>query len=434
MARSRRRGRARTERGFTSWSPGKKIAAIAGGTLLAALTTMVVFVANALGRIEHTRLDIDQLNITEEVSRGTGYLNVAMFGVDARDGNLGVGELTDTIMIASLNRETLEVRLSSIYRDTLLEMNDGSFNKMNAAHAFGGPEQAVATLNRNLDMDIQHYVTVNFRAMVYLIDAVGGVEIDVQPEEVFFINGLSAEIIQNTPGVDTWALPGPGLHTLSGVQATAYMRIRYTQGDDFRRAERQREVLEQVVERLQLTNLSTINSIIDDVFPHIATNFTLSEILSYARDAMSYQLTEMTGFPFYKTTDTLSGVGSVVIPVDLEENVRQLHYFFFGDNGYTPSSVVTRIAGALVSRVGQRVAEPDIRDTEPLTQPGDTWSPPVNDGGGQPGAGQPGDQPGGGQPDDGGQPGGGDQSGEGGQIGGGGQPGDGGQPGEGGQP
>ena len=429
MARSRRNRRGYVDRGFGSWSAGKKVAAVMGGSCLAALTALVVFAASALGRIEHTQLNIERLSITDEIERGTGYLNVALFGVDSRDGELGAGALTDTIMIASLNRETLEVRLASIYRDTFLEMDDGTFNKVNAAHAFGGPEQAIATLNRNLDLNIQHYVTVNFRAMIYLVDALGGVDIDVQPEEVYFVNSFASATIADTPGVDTWALTEPGMQTLTGVQATAYMRIRFTTGDDFRRTERQRDVMEQVVMRMQQTNLSTINSIIDRVFPHVATNFTLSEILSYARDGMSYQLTETTGFPFDKTTDTLSGVGSVVIPVDLESNVRQLHEFFFGDNGYSPSSVVTIIANALVNRVGQRVAEPDIRNTPPLTQPDDAWVPPANTGtppgGEQPSGTQPGgggEQPGGTQPGDGGgeQPGGAQPGGGGGEQPGGG--------------
>ena len=108
-------------------------------------------------------------------ARGTGYLNVALFGLDSRDDGLAEGNRSDTIMIASLNRETLEVKISSVYRDTLLEQKDGTLDKANAAYSYGGPEDAIALLNRNLDLDIEHYVAVNFNALIDVIDAVGGI-------------------------------------------------------------------------------------------------------------------------------------------------------------------------------------------------------------------------------------------------------------------
>ena len=178
-----RRGRRTKKRGFASWSLGKKIGTVLGGTFVLAFAICAVILASKLSKIETTTLDPEALNVSEEArERGTGYLNVALFGVDSREGDLGEGTRSDTIMIASLNRETLEVKISSVFRDTLLEQKDGSLNKANAAYSFGGPEDAIAMLNRNLDMDIEHYVTVNFDALIDVIDAVGGVEIDVQEE------------------------------------------------------------------------------------------------------------------------------------------------------------------------------------------------------------------------------------------------------------
>ena len=128
-----------------------------------------------------------------------------------------------------------------------------------------------------------------------------------------YICGYVQEIMKVTgklsPGVTE-----PGTQTLNGVQATAYARIRYTAGDDFKRAERQRAVLQKVVEKLQQASPAQLNKIIDKVFPEVSTNFTMTEILEYAKDAFDYELGETTGFPFDKTTDTLGNVGSVVIP------------------------------------------------------------------------------------------------------------------------
>ena len=369
-----RRGRRKKNRGFASWSLGKKIASIVGGTFLIVAAAGAVLLASKLAKIDTVELDADKLNISKEArERGTGYLNVALFGVDSRDNELGEGTRSDTIMIASLNRETLEVKISSVYRDTLLQQSDGTLNKANAAYAYGGPEGAVAMLNENLDMDIEHYVTVNFNALIDVIDAVGGVEIDVQQEEISYINGYATEIIKVT-GKDSMGVMEPGLQTLNGVQATAYSRIRYTAGDDFKRAERQREVLTKVIEKLQGASLSQINKIIDKVFPEVSTNFTLTEILDYALDAFDYKLGETTGFPFDKTTDTLNNIGSVVIPVTLESNVQQLHEFFFGtETGYTPSSTVSTISGNIVAKAGDRQADTDEDSQAIMEQPDDSY-------------------------------------------------------------
>lgn len=365
-----RRGRRKKNRGFASWSLGKKIASIVGGTFLVVAAAGAVLLASKLAKIDTVKLDADKLNISKEAKeRGTGYLNVALFGVDSREGELNKDTRSDTIMIASLNRETLEVKIVSVYRDTLLQQSDDTLNKANAAYSFGGPEGAIAMLNENLDMDIEHYVTVNFNALIDVIDAVGGVEIDVQPEEINYINGYATEIIKVT-GKDSIGVTEAGPQTLNGVQATAYSRIRYTAGDDFKRTERQREVLTKVIEKLQGASLTQINKIIDKVFPEVSTNFTLTEILDYALDAFDYKLGETTGFPFDKSTDTLNKIGSVVIPVTLESNVKQLHEFLFGSSeGYSPSATVSTISSNIVAKAGERQADTDEESQSIMVQP-----------------------------------------------------------------
>lgn len=365
MARDRkhyRRGR-RSKKGR---SLGKTIGIILGGTVAFVALAGVGILASKLSKIDRVKLNPEELNVSVEAketkqsrARGTGYLNVALFGLDSRDDGLGEGNRSDTIMVASLNRETLEVKISSVYRDTLLEQKDGTLDKANAAYSYGGPEDAIALLNKNLDLDIEHYVAVNFNALIDVIDAVGGIEIDVQKEELSYICGYATEIMKVTgklsPGVTE-----PGLQLLNGVQATAYARIRGTLGDDFRRTERQRDVLTKIVEKLQSASLMQLNAVIDQIFPEVSTNFTLAEILDYAQDAFEYKLGENIGFPFDKTTDTLSGIGSVVIPVTLEDNVKKLHEFLFGSSeGYTVSSDVSDISYKIIAKAGDRDADTD---------------------------------------------------------------------------
>ena len=275
-------------------------------------------------------------------SLGDGYTNVALFGVDSRDGNLGEGNRTDCIIVASLNNETKEIKMVSVYRDTLLDLSEGTYQKCNAAYSYGGPVLAINMLNMNLDLDIQDYVTVDFGAIADAIDLLGGVDIEVTEEELPYINQYIPETA-NSAGKSANYLSSAGLQTLDGTQATTYARIRSTAGGDFTRTERQRLVIEKMFEKAKSADLGTLNAIIDKVFPQVSTSFTLQEILTYATAYSEYKLVGNMGFPQDNYTDLLSGLGSVVVPDDLVSNVTKLHEFLFGTTGYTPSSTVQTV-------------------------------------------------------------------------------------------
>lgn len=364
MAKRRRhRGRRKKGNWFSRLSIGQKIIVCFSGVIIALVASGAVFVAAKLGQIDTQEIAQEDIIINKEIEEnlddmGEGYLNVALFGVDSREGDLEEGTRTDCIIVASLNKETKEIRMVSVYRDTILDMSDGTLQKCNAAYSFGGPTMAINMLNMNLDLDIQKYVTVDFKVIAEIIDLIGGVEIELQEEEIQYLN----EYLQETAdvaGKEAHFVSASGLQTMDGVQATTYARIRSTAGGDFTRTERQRLVIEKMVEKIQQSDLRTINSVIDKVLPTVSTNFTSSEILSYAQYFAQYTLGENAGFPFDKATDTISGLGSVVIPVDLTDNVKQLHEFLFDTMDYTPSSKVQSISNAIIARIGQRDATSD---------------------------------------------------------------------------
>ncbi len=378
MARKRRRRRRGRRRGswFSRLGIVQKIAVCIGGIAITLIASGVIYVAAKFGQIDTQEIPKEDIVINEEVEEreelGEGYLNVALFGVDSREGDLGEGTRTDCLIVASLNKETKEIKMVSVYRDTLLDMTEGTLQKCNAAYSFGGPTQAINMLNMNLDLDIQKYVTVDFGIVAEVIDLLGGVEIDVQEEEVEYLNEYVAETGE-VAGKEAKFVRQPGLQQLDGVQATTYARIRSTAGGDFTRTERQRLVIEKMVEKIKESDLGTINSIIDKVLPTISTNFTATEILSYAQYFAEYILGENAGFPFDKTTDTISGLGSIVIPVDLTDNVKLLHEFLFGVRDYSPSGTVQSISSAIVSRIGQR----DVTSDEELSS--QMYTPSVDD-------------------------------------------------------
>ena len=354
----RRRGRklARKKRGnwFTRMRTWQKVLVCFVGVFVCLLATAATYVAAKGSKVDTQEIKAEDLIINKEVQEnidlGEGYTNVALFGVDSRDGNLGEGNRTDCIIVASLNNETKEIKMASIYRDTLLDLSEGTYQKCNAAYSYGGPTMAVNMLNMNLDLDIQDYVTVDFGAIADAIDLLGGLEMDVTDEEAYYISEYLQETADSA-GKEAHFLDYGGHMVLDGAQATTYARIRSTEGGDFTRTERQRLVIEKIVEKATQTDLGTLNTIIDEVFPQISTSFTLPEILNYAKAYKDYKLVGNTGFPMDLTTDTLSELGSVVIPQDLASNVSKLHEFLFGTTGYTPSSTVNTLSANIAYTV-----------------------------------------------------------------------------------
>ena len=288
-----------------------------------------------------------------------GYRNIALFGIDARDDNLGKGNRSDTIMIASINLDTGEVKICSVYRDTYMNLGNDKYSKCNAAYANGGPEQAISMLNMNLDMNITNYVSIGFNGLIDVINSLGGVEIDVKEEEIKHLNNYQASMYSTETKErltdDYVKVTKPGLQTLNGMQATAYCRIRATAGDDFKRAERQRTVLLACLAKARSASVSTLSATLDSVLPHVATNLDSGEMLSVLKDLASYEVVATDGFPFEtnRVTGKVGKAGSCVIPTSLEDNVVLLHKFFFAQEEYTPSPSVKSYSAKVSSDTGR---------------------------------------------------------------------------------
>lgn len=287
----------------------------------------------------------DNIVINDKVEESIvmkGYRNIALFGLDSRDKSLGKGNRSDTMLIASVNMDTYDVKLISIYRDTYLNLGNDQYGKCNAAYAKGGPEQAINMLNMNLDMNITDYVTVGFTGMIDTIDALGGIEVDVSDAEITHLNNYQICMAEELKK-DYTPVKSSGLQLLDGMQATAYCRIRYTKGDDFKRAERQRSVLMKIVEKAKKADVATLTKIVDSVMPNISTSLDVSEILSVLGEAAKYNVVANDGFPFEdsRTTGNVGSAGSSVIPLDLEANVVKLHELLF-DEEYSPSDAVQK--------------------------------------------------------------------------------------------
>lgn len=363
----RRRRKRKQKNKFLTWfkklSVLSKILFVLGIIIACMIITIITYLAVMLGKVHKEDIDEKDIHINElDASVGEGYTNFVLFGGDSRSGNVTKNLNTDSIIIVSLNNETKQVKLVSVYRDTLLDLTNGKIRKCNSAYSNGGAKQAINMLNMNLDLDIKDHVTVNFAAVADVIDMVGGIEIDVSAKEYKEVNRFIGETAR-VVGKKAKYLTHAGVQTLDGVQATTYARIRKNVGNDFARTERQRLVIEKVVEKAIRSDLATIHKIIDKVAPNISTSLSSEEILSYAADFAKYSIGETAGFPFVKGSGTIPGRGSSVYPITLEKNVSQLHEFLYGTKDYQPSSKVVEISGEIAYIVGNRKPDKDTTST-----------------------------------------------------------------------
>lgn len=329
----------------------KRIVVLIIEIIILAVLGVVAYGVFKFGKLDFNILDQDKLDVYKDTGP---YTNIALFGLDSREGEIDGGVQSDCIMIASINNETNDVKLMSVYRDTLLRQADGSYEKANSAYNKGGPEAAISLLNRNFDLDIQNYMSVNFNALVDVIDLLGGLDIEMTEEEAHYCNGYAYETALVTDHTMDLIEETDGVHHLDGVHAVGYARIRYTEGNDFKRTQRQRAVLELVAEKAKQADFVTLNRIVDQVFPQVSTSFSASELLGFAANALKYNIVDTSGFPFQVTTsDTVKNhSGSYVVPIDLSANVVQLHQYLFDEENYEPSDTVYEIDNDIIYLTG----------------------------------------------------------------------------------
>lgn len=288
--------------------------------LVLLILAVVLFAAFKLGRLKKQDISKGDIIINEEIDAAEaevldGYRNIALYGVDSREGKMDIEAHSDSIIVASINNKTKDVKLVSVYRDTYLDNTNGEYRKATECYYFGGPERSINMLNKNLDLNITDFITIDFNGLADVIELMGGIEIDVQEDEIKWINGYQEEGSQVT-GREIVPVTQPGLQTLNGLQAMSYCRIRYTEGSDYKRTERQRTVLEKILEKAKTLDLLKLNAMVDEMAPHILTSLSTTEILSLAMDVGKYNLADTTGFPFELQTANISA-GDCVIPQNL---------------------------------------------------------------------------------------------------------------------
>lgn len=314
-----------------------------------------------LNLMQESDVDMSQVGVNEGVEDVKGYQTIALVGLDNTSDTLDYGN-SDTMIIASINNDTKKVKLVSLYRDTYLNVgtdpkgNEDTYTKANAAYAYGGAQQLMTMMNKNLDLSLDGYVTVDFAAVAETIDLLGGLDIEMTADEVEHMNNYCVETSEATGKSYEEIYPEDGVHHLNGVQAVSYARIRYTAGNDFRRAARQRLVIYKMVEKAKNSSWTTLNKIVDTVCPMVATSLSKADILKMGMNMITYDIEDQSGFP----TKHLEGetikdaVGTdAVLPVTLEQNVIALHQFLYPEEtDYVPSATVQEYSDHIIEESG----------------------------------------------------------------------------------
>lgn len=338
--------------------------AVTGIVLFVVFLILTIGYVSANKSYKYNQMDIrpiknSDLVVNEGVKEQTkGYTTIALYGVDSRDSNLNTGTNSDAIILLSINKDTKEVKVVSVYRDTLLQIQSDSqtTHKVNYAYQLGGALMSINTLNANLDLAISDYITVDFNAMADIINALGGVEVTVTEDEVNNLNKNLAEQI-GISGKYSEGVHEAGTKVLNGQQAVAYSRIRSTGKGDITRTMRQRTVLLGLVNKMINADSKMISNLIDVSFSCISTSLTKDEVTSLAKDIADYKITGNIGFPFAYTPMSLDGKGSVIVAADLNANVTALHEYLYGTSGYTPSTTASSISTEVSSETGVAATE-----------------------------------------------------------------------------
>ena len=349
----RNRNTSRASKSKAPMSPAKKkrmiilisVASCLGALLLGFVIWIIVVVSGVKKAADESHDPNFGDEVVQVEQKDGNIYNIALFGIDTRDPESYKG-LSDSMMILSLDTNEKEIRLISLMRDTLVPINHNGktiYGKLNSAYSRGGPALAVNTINEIFGLDIQEYATVNFYAMADIIDEMGGIEIDVQEKEINARNALNHNIreqasylgIKNPPLVTK-----AGKQNLSGIQAVAWARIRSVSTaegtrDDFGRTDRQRVVMEALLNKALSQNILKYPDIAKTMLGFVKTSLSFDEMWDLATSILS------PGVKFHQTRVpqtnylinyglSVPGVGSTVY-YDLDFGAKIIDSFIYAN-------------------------------------------------------------------------------------------------------
>ena len=311
-------------------SKGKLMLIVVLSVIVITATSGGVYLKYMSGKVDRVEINRDDVKNTgqEPVKEEEDVINIALFGSDKSD---SYRTASDSIMILTINHVKGELKLSSIMRDTTLETQEHGEQNINDVMILGGPELSLKTINTNFNLQIDKFVQVNLGSLPVIIDKLGGVQMEITREEVSLINSYIANI-DKMNGTNTEPVLGSGLINLNGTQASAYSRIRYTAGRDFKRTERQRDVLSALFEKFKDINMSEVPELVAEILPLVQTNLTNTEIISISSKALGINNKTIQQARFPEDEDLTAGfdeTGYYRMSINKEATMEKMHKFIY---------------------------------------------------------------------------------------------------------
>ena len=295
-----------------------------------------VLVGKVYGEMNYEKIE----SVASSPMKEEGVTNILLIGNDSREN--GEDGRSDAMILLSISNKTKKIYMTSLLRDMYVDIPGHKGNRLNAAYSYGGAELLMETIEQNFDIHISRYVLVNFEAFANLVDAVGGVDLELTSKEVEYVNGYLVEyniLLGRPEGTDYFEDTSGGMVHLNGPQALAYCRNRYI-GTDFGRTERQRKVLTEVIHKLPQGMLTNPQELIDGLMPNLTTNLTQAECYQLslmAPKVVTYDIIQ-NSIPLEGTYKDATIREMAVLEVDFEANKKFLQENLYGDGDNTSTS------------------------------------------------------------------------------------------------
>lgn len=330
--------------------------------VLLLLSSGYFVVEHYLGKINRVKLNQNDLGINSDVnanlSKFTGIHNIYLFGVDEPQ---GVPGRSDAIMVMSVNDTKHTLKLVSILRDSLVPIPGHGMGKVNSAYYYGGPQLAMKTLNQNYDLNIHNFISVNFTTLPEIINALGGIQVNLTADEVKAIQPPYNQLKTLDHMPDAPAINKTGPQTLNGIQTMAYLRIRHYTGGDYARTYRQRQVIDQLFKKVKTTSVSNYPELLNKIAPALETNMTDSQIWQFGEEILATGSTNITEARVPVDSNCVGKTinGLWFLTFNQEETNKNLYNFIYGDqnlpnqeylgNSPTPSSSTSKTSSTIAS-------------------------------------------------------------------------------------
>ena len=311
---------------------------------LIAVALIIVFLAAGLyvlvGKV-YAEMNYEEIeSVAGSPMKEEGVTNILLIGNDSREN--GEDGRSDAMILLSISNKTKKIYMTSLLRDMYVDIPGHKGNRLNAAYSYGGAELLMETIEQNFDIHISRYVLVNFEAFANLVDAVGGVDLELTSKEVEYVNGYLVEyniLLGRPEGTDYFEDLSGGMVHLNGPQALAYCRNRYI-GTDFGRTERQRKVLTEVIHKLPKGMLTNPKELIDGLMPNLTTNLTQAECYQLSLMApkiLTYDIVQ-NSIPIEGTYKDATIRQMAVLEVDFDANKKFLRENLYGEGDSTETT------------------------------------------------------------------------------------------------